>query len=89
MQPWHEPAAVIAVKLARSMDRKDLPPAELMRLSASLRSTLDALPLAAVSVVPPADVPEGDSDADEPDEIDRELADIVGSGPSLGDPTHP
>lgn len=87
LQPWHEPGAAVALKLAAALSRKDVSTQELVRLSASLRATLEALPLAPTDMppVPPPD--EGGSG--EPDAVDRELAAIVGSGPTLGDQTHP
>lgn len=87
LQPWHEPGAAVAMKLAAALSRKDLEPDRLVRLSASLRATLEALPLAPADVPPP--VPPDEGGSGEPDAVDRELAEIVGSGPTMGDQTHP
>lgn len=85
LQPWHEPDAAVALKLATALGKK-LATGELVRLSSGLRAALASLPLRPTGAQPPAD---GEAVGDEPDEVDRELAEIVGSGPTVGDTAHP
>jgi hypothetical protein len=88
----HEPLAVLAARMAGRWQTETETP-ELVRLSRELRFLLAALPLAT-----PAGLDGdtniggeggggGDSDDDaSPSDLDRELADLLGSGPTMGDP---
>lgn len=84
LKAWHEPDAAVALRLAGALGKRGLPNGELVRLSSALRLALGALPLRPEGA-PPAD---GEADPDEPDDVDRELAEIVGSGPTVGDTAH-
>lgn len=85
LQAWHEPDAAVALRLAGALGKRGLPNGELVRLSSALRLALGALPLRPDGPAPAED----GGGADEPDDVDRELAEIVGSDPTLGDQTHP
>jgi hypothetical protein len=46
LQPWHEPGAAVALKVAAALTRKDVSTTDLTRLSTELRKLLEDLPLA-------------------------------------------
>lgn len=86
-----EPLAVLAARMAGQWQRST-DPAELVRLSRELRAILAALPLAAPAGLDGdpnrgrGDGSGGDSDDDaSPSSLDDELAELLGSGPTLGD----
>lgn len=92
LQPWHEPGAAVALKVAAALTRKDVSTADLTRLSTELRKLLEELPLA------PATAPKGgDGDGTGPaagragEGYPRPvgLASGVGAGAEVGDTALP
>jgi hypothetical protein len=79
--PAHELTAVLALKVASRLD-DTTSAGEAVRLTRELRSLMAELP---DGVPVPPDPGGGEDDGDD---IDRELADIVGSGPEMGHATH-
>lgn len=83
--PAHELTGVLAVKIATQLEAAT-GGAEVVRLTRELRALMALLPQGVPAPVPPDD--EGGADDDEGDPIDRELAEIVGTGPTVGDTSH-
>lgn len=79
--PAHELDAVLAVKLAKQLQAAEST-SDVVRLTRELRSIMATLPNGT-----PAPAPE-DGDGGDGDDIDRELAEIVGTGPEVGDPAN-
>lgn len=79
--PAHELTAVLALKVAVRLD-DTTSAGEAVRLTRELRSLMAELP---DGVPVPPDPGGGEDDGDD---IDRELADIVGSGPEMGHAPH-
>lgn len=77
----HELTAVLVTRLARQLDRAE-GSAEVVRLTREIRALIGTLPGET-----PAAPPDRGGD-DEPDEIDRELAGIVGAAPEVGNSPH-
>ena len=72
---------MLAVKLARQLSVAEAT-SDVVRLTRELRSLLVTLPDG--TPAPPDPGAGGGGD----DDIDAELAEIVGSGPAVGNPTH-
>lgn len=83
--PAHELTAVLAVKLAKQLQAAEST-SDVVRLTRELRSVMATLPNGAPAA-PEPDAEGGDS-GDGDDAIDRELAEIVGTGPEVGDPAN-
>lgn len=82
LQPWHEPEALLAARLAARLDDPETPRVELAKLASELRAALGSLPLAD-SVEAGGDDHGGGGGADEP--AGPDLAGLTRSGPTLGD----
>lgn len=91
LEPWHEPAAAVALKVAAALGRQKLPIADLVRLSGELQKLLAGLPLA-------PETPKGAGDdgpaapAGGPGEGRSHpvgLAIVLGSAPEMGDTALP
>lgn len=80
LQPWHEPEALLAARLAARLDDSETPRAELAKLASELRAALGSLPLA--DLVAGGDGDAGARGADEP--AGPDLAGLTRSGPTLG-----
>lgn len=79
--PAHELTATLALKVATQLDSVTAA-GEVVRLTRELGALMAKLP----DGTPAPPDPEGGDGDDDP--IDRELAEIVGAGPALGDPAH-
>lgn len=79
----HEVTAVLAVKLARQLSAAEST-SDVVRLTRELRSLMATLPDGLPAPLPPDSGEEATGD-----DVDAELAAIVGSGPTLGDSTYP
>src|SRR5690348_9219874 len=82
--PGHELTATMALKIAGQLDSAT-GAGEVVRLTRELASLMAMLPNGTPA---PAPDPEGGDGGDDEDAIDRELAEIVGTGPEVGDQTH-
>ncbi|HET6742398.1 MAG TPA: hypothetical protein VFH76_25815 [Kribbella sp.] len=82
--PAHDLTAVLAVKLAKQLTAAEST-SDVVRLTRELRALMSTLPDALPAPMP-ADADE--SEGGEADDIDAELAEIVGSGPEVGNPAH-
>jgi hypothetical protein len=93
IQSWHDPHARVAERLAKALDKPDLPVSELVRLSSELDKALSRLPLAEGNQPPQG----GDSDRPaaaaggpgqgQPHPVG--LASGVGPSPAVGDTALP
>jgi hypothetical protein len=80
-RPAHELTAVLALRVAARLDEATTA-GEAVRLTRELRSLMAELPDG--TPVPP----DPGGDGDDGDDVDRELAEIVGSGPEMGHAAH-
>lgn len=93
IKPWHDPHARLAERLAKALDKPDLPVSELVRLASELDKVLSRLPLAE------GNQPGQGGDSDRPaaaasgpssgDAHPAGLASDVGSTPQVGDTALP
>lgn len=92
IKPWHEPAAAVALKLAKALTPAKLASTELVRLSNELDKQLSRLPLAD-QAEPSGGGRDGSGDSSDSAGAGvaraAGLASGVGSGPTVGDTALP
>lgn len=93
LKVWHEPHAAVAARLAKELQKADLPLSDVVRLSNELDKALSRLPLAETTESDGGVTGDGaGSPADRagaPDSRPDGLASGVGSGPTVGDTALP
>lgn len=93
IKPWHEPAAAIALKLAKALTPAKLASTELVRLSNELDKQLSRLPLAETTTSDGGPAGDGTGFASprssENGSRSARLESEVGSGPKVGDTALP
>ncbi len=82
LQPWHEPEALLAARLAARLDDPETPRVELAKLASELRAALGSLPLA--DQVAGGDGAGGRGPGED-DPAGPDLAGLTRTGPTLGD----
>jgi hypothetical protein len=93
LKPWHEPAAAVALKLAKALTPAKLASTELVRLSNELDKQLSRLPLAETTTSDGGPAGDGTGStaggASESSPRPAGLAPGVGAGPEVGDTSLP